>query len=237
MSTNKFIEVNNVKIFCDISGSGMPLVFLHGNRESHKAFAHQIVFFEQICQVIAIDTRGHGNSEHDGRHLSIPLLASDLKAILDYLNLRKVNIVGFNDGGNVALAFASVYYEYVDKLVLVGANATPKGLKVRAKYEIKRDYYEAKVRALFMRKYRHEANLIQLQINQPQISRDKLALIRAKTLLLAGDHDIVTKRHLKYLHKSIPESLLHIIPNASHFLIQEYPELFNTIVFEFLYTE
>jgi len=237
MATNKFIEVNNVKIFCDISGSGVPLIFLHGNQESHKAFYNQIVFFEQICQVIAIDTRGHGYSEHDGRHLSIPLLASDLKAILDYLNLRKVSIVGFDDGANVALSFASVYYEYVDKLVLVGSNATPKGLKMRAKYEIKKDYYEARLRSLFLKKYRHRANIIQLQINQPQISRDKLSLIRAKTLLLAGDNDIVRKRHLRYLNKSIPGSLLHIIPHASHFLIQEYPELFNTIVFEFLYTE
>jgi len=237
MATNKFIEVNNVKIFCDISGSGVPLVFLHGNRESHKAFHNQIVFFEQICQVIAIDTRGHGKSEHDGRHLSIPLLASDLKTILDHLRLRKVSIVGFNDGANVALSFASVYYEYVEKLVLVGSNATPNGLKMRAKYEIKKDYYEAKVRSIFIKRYKHQANVIQLQIKQPQITKEKLSLIRAKTLLLAGEHDIVTKRHLRYLNKSIAGSLLHIIPNASHFLIQEYPELFNTIVFEFLYSE
>lgn len=228
------IEVNGTKLFCVIAGEGFPLVFLHGNDESHEFFAQQIAYFQKEYQVIALDTRAHGNSQNDGRPLSTVLLASDLKEVLDTLGITKTHIVGFSDGGNTALQFASAHYEYVDKLIAIGANTTPKGLKFATQCSINKDYYEAKIRSIFLKKYHKKANILQLMRNHPNMTQDDLSLIRAKTLLIAGEHDVITNRHLKYLNKHIAGSLLQIIPNASHFLIQEYPDLFNQVVDEFL---
>lgn len=228
-----FVKANGIEIFCRIEGEGFPLVFLHGNGETHEIFEKQITFFKQYYQVIAIDTRGHGLSKNNHRPLSFPLLASDLKEIFDDLGIKKAHLVGFSDGGNIALQFASTHYNYIEKMLVIGANAHPNGLKFKVKCWVHKEYYEAKLRSLFLKKYKNKANVLQLMTRHPNITRDELQLIKVPTLILLGDDDVITNRHIKYLNKNIKKSLVFTIPNASHFLIKEYPELFNEIALEF----
>ena len=111
-------------------GYGAPLILLHGNGESSGYFVNQIDRFANEYRVIAVDTRGHGASPRGNKPFTLETFADDLKNLLDSLNIEKANILGFSDGGNIAVIFALKYPERVASLVLNGANLFPRGLKV-----------------------------------------------------------------------------------------------------------
>ena len=99
-----------------------PLLLLHGNSSSINLFEKQIPEFRKQYRVIAVDTRGQGKSSEDGKTYTYDLFADDMNALLDYLRLDSVNIVGWSDGGNTGLLMAMKYPKKVKKLVTMGAN-------------------------------------------------------------------------------------------------------------------
>ena len=90
-------------------GTGFPLILLHGNGESLEYFEHQIAYFSKNYRVIALDTRGHGKSPRGEAPFSIRQFAEDLKGFMDQKEIEKAHILGFSDGGNIALTFALKY--------------------------------------------------------------------------------------------------------------------------------
>lgn len=109
-------------------GRGKPLILLHGNGEDHTYFDKQIDFFSTTRRVIAIDTRGHGLSPRGTEPFTVKQFADDLYCFFLAHNITKADILGFSDGGNIALLFAIDYPDFVDKLILNGANLNRKGL-------------------------------------------------------------------------------------------------------------
>ena len=107
------------------AGAGFPLVLLHGNGENHTYFKRQMEPFSQQYRVIALDTRGHGKSPRGTAPFTLEQFAGDLKEFLDQRGITKCHLLGFSDGGNIALLFALRYPQYVEKLILNGANLTP----------------------------------------------------------------------------------------------------------------
>ena len=105
------------------------MVLLHGNGEDSSYFVNQISFFESKYLVIAVDTRGHGRSPRGCGTFTLERFADDLKGFLDRRGLRRIILLGFSDGGNIALIFALKYPGYVDRLILNGANLNPFGMK------------------------------------------------------------------------------------------------------------
>jgi pimeloyl-ACP methyl ester carboxylesterase len=107
-----------------------PVVFLHGGHISSRWWSTQIDFLSNIPSqpytIIAVDTRGHGRSTDD---LSIPLsydlLATDVIALLDHLEIQKASIVGWSDGANTALDLAMNFPSYIDRAFVFGANYHP----------------------------------------------------------------------------------------------------------------
>ena len=79
--------------------------------------------------MIAVDTRGHGRSPRGRGTFTLERFADDLKGFLDRRGLRRIILLGFSDGGNIALIFALKYPGYVDRLILNGANLNPFGMK------------------------------------------------------------------------------------------------------------
>ena len=118
-----------MNLYTKESGSGQPMVLLHGNGEDSSYFVNQISFFESKYLVIAVDTRGHGRSPRGRGTFTLERFADDLKGFLDRRGLRRIILLGFSDGGNIALIFALKYPGYVDRLILNGANLNPFGMK------------------------------------------------------------------------------------------------------------
>ena len=101
-------------------GQGDPLILLHGNGEDHTYFDHQIDVFAQHYHVYALDTRGHGQTPRGTRPFTIRQFADDLLAFMDARHIERAHLLGFSDGGNIAIIFAIRYPERVDRLILDG---------------------------------------------------------------------------------------------------------------------
>ena len=105
-------------------GQGEPLVLLHGNGEGSEYFAKCIPYLSRFYRVIAVDSRGHGKSERGEGKLNFDRMAEDLRMVFDGLGLEKAHVLGFSDGGNLAIKFTLLYPQRVDKLILNGANVS-----------------------------------------------------------------------------------------------------------------
>ena len=110
-------------------GQGDPLILLHGNGENSDYFVGQIDVFAQRYHVYALDTRGHGKTPRGDAPFTIRQFADDLRFFMDVHQIEKAHLLGFSDGGNIAMVFALKYPERVDRLILDGANLDAKGVK------------------------------------------------------------------------------------------------------------
>lgn len=214
-------------------GSGFPLILLHGNGEDMTYFTHQVDEFSDAFRVIAVDTRGHGRTPRGEAPFTIRQFADDLKCFMDTHEIEKAHILGFSDGGNIAMCFALKYPERVERLILNGANLFPRGVKAYAQIPITLGYYAAR---LFARKDSyafHQAELLELMVNDPYIKPRELAAIVHPTLVIAGDRDLIKERHTKLIYNSLPNAQLAII-SGDHAVAAKNPEAFNAAVWAFL---
>lgn len=214
-------------------GTGFPLILLHGNGEDCGYFVHQMEPFAKHFRVIAIDTRGHGQTPRGEASFSIRQFAEDL---LDFMNLHqieKAHILGFSDGGNIAMVFALMHPERVEKLILNGANLNASGVKRKVQIPIEIGYRIAKLFATKSPAARKSAEMLGLMVNDPNVKAEELSCIQNPTLVIAGEKDMIKDIHTRLIAKSIPEAMLSIIP-GNHFIANKNPDTFNEVVLRFL---
>ena len=157
----------DIELFYTKTGSGPPLLLLHGNGEDGTYFVHQIEDFSHDFTVYAIDTRGHGKSPRGTAPFTISQFADDLLAFMNQQGLPQADILGFSDGGNIALIFALRHPDRVRRLILNGANLGPKGVKPLVQLPIVLGYHVA---SLFKSpKARAKAELLGLMVREPHI--------------------------------------------------------------------
>jgi len=214
-------------------GSGQPLILLHGNGEDNSYFVHQIDHFSKFLRVIAIDTRGHGKSPRGDKPFTIKQFAEDLQDFMNEKDIDKANILGFSDGGNIALTFALKYPEKVEKLILNGANLFPSGVKPLYQWPIVIGYHIAKLFSKKSEKAIHNTELLGLMVNEPQITPSELAKLTMPVLVIAGTKDMIKESHTKLIYKSLPNAQLSII-EGDHFIANRHPDMFNASVERFL---
>ena len=116
-------------LYYEESGSGFPLILLHGNGESCEYFVHQVAHYEKFFHVIALDTRGQGKSPRGMTEYTINQFAEDVHEFMEEHQIAKAHVLGFSDGGNIAVTFALKYPQMVEKLILDGANIFPEGVE------------------------------------------------------------------------------------------------------------
>ena len=214
-------------------GQGQPLILLHGNGESSEYFEHQIPFFSNEYHVIAIDTRGHGESPRGEKPFTIKQFAGDLKDFLDAKDIEKAILLGFSDGGNIAMDFALKYPERVEKLILNGANLFPSGVKPLYQWPIEFGYRVAKLFAKKSEKARQNAEMLGLMVNEPNIDPVALVRLTMPVLVVAGTKDMIKESHTRLIYKSLPNAQLNII-EGDHFVANKNPKAFNEVVKRFL---
>lgn len=214
-------------------GEGDVLILLHGNGESTEYFEHQIEFFSRYYRVIAIDTRGHGKSPRGTKPFTIVQFAEDLYDFMLNHDIQKADILGFSDGGNIAMTFALKYSQMVDKLILNGANLNPKGVKFTVQLPVEAGYRIAKLFASKDKKAKSNAELLGLMVNEPRFMPSDLKNISAHTLVIAGTKDMIKTVHTKLIYNSLPSAELKIL-EGDHFIANKRPDEFNKAVFDFL---
>jgi len=214
-------------------GKGEPLILLHGNGGSCDYFAGQTDEFARHFHVYALDTRGHGNTPRGTATFAIRQFADDLLAFMDAQGIGKAHVLGFSDGGNIAMVFAMRHPERVDRLILDGANLDSKGVRCCIQIPIEIGYRFAKLFAGKSEEARLHAEMLGLMVNDPNVRPEELSTIKSKTLVIAGTKDMIKEGHTRLIAGSIPDSRLVFI-KGDHFIANRNPEEFNRAVLDFL---
>ncbi len=214
-------------------GGGEALILLHGNGENCDYFQGQMDEFARYYHVYAIDTRGHGKTPRGHAPFTIRQFADDLLNFMDSHHIAKAHLLGFSDGGNIAMIFALKYPDRVDRLILNGANLDAKGVKRSVQIPIEMGYRIARLFAKKRESARLNAEMLGLMVNDPNVLPAELAGIRAKTLVIAGTRDMIKEKHTRLIARSIPDAQLVFI-QGNHFIANKCPQEFNQAVLEFL---
>jgi pimeloyl-ACP methyl ester carboxylesterase len=235
---SQYIPSGDAIIHCEIAGpnDAPALVFLHGNGEDSHVFDQQIRYFSSNYNVIAIDTRAHGQSTRGTAPFNFHTFATDLIAVLDALRIEKAHIAGFSDGANTAIHVALTAPERIASMVLLGANYNPKGLKSHVRLQLMLMYVWLSIAAPFSIKSRKRKEIWGLMINQPNLTIEGIRQITTKTFVIAGEKDMVTQRHTDEITQAIAGSKRLIIPNGDHFWMFADPDTLNRYVTDFLET-
>ncbi len=224
-----FAQVNGIQLYYETYGSGEPLIMLHGNGGSINAFYKQIPFFEKYYQVIAIDSRLQGKSGGSPDSISYELMASDFCALMDFLQIKSANVLGWSDGGIDGILMAMNCPKKVRKLAFSGANTVPDTTALtNADLQGMKNFVANPGNAS-----KTALALTQMMIDQPNIPFGDLKQIHCPTLVMAGDHDMIKAEHTLKIYQSIPGAQLCIFPDSHHGVCQQHPELFNETVLNF----
>lgn len=238
------VTTNGARIWYGNIGAGQPVLLLHGGMASSRSWHGQVVHLvEAGYRVILIDSRGHGRSNLGDRPLSYELLAEDVLAVMDHLGLRKAAIVGWSDGGIVALVLAMRASERLSGVYAFGANMDRRGVRPNAS--------EAPVlKQVAPRLAADHAALSPdpggfdalrkavrtMQETQPDYDAALLRAIRGPAITIAGaEHDeFIKPEHPAYLARVIPRARLEMFADTGHFAPWERPEAFNRSLTAFL---
>lgn len=227
----KILHLKDADIYYEIYGKGKPLFLLHGNGGSIDAFKLEIHELSKHFMVVAMDTRAQGKSTDTSLEpLTYRKFAEDVKALVDELGLKKINILGWSDGGNTGLEFAIKYPKNIKKLIISGANVLPDGAGLQDLENLKKEVAKMKAE----NKPERDIRLLQLMIDEPQITKNQLNNIKAKVFVLAGENDIILRSHTEYIANEIPNSQHKIYKGASHGVPIERAEELNQDVILFI---
>jgi pimeloyl-ACP methyl ester carboxylesterase len=223
----------DIKLYYEEKGKGIPLVLLHGNGDDGSYFKHQVDYFSSKYRVITVDTRGHGKSPRGTAPFTMNQFAEDLKNLLDSLKIRKMILLGFSDGANIAIKFALKYSNMIEALILNGADLTTKGVKKSVQIPIEIGYRFARLFSKKSEEAKLKAEIIGLMVNEPNIDYRDLSSIKVPTLVIVGTKDMIKEKHSRLIADSLPNSEFKIIEGPHH-IANKNPEEFNNEVENYL---
>lgn len=199
-----FVEIDeNKKIHYEKSGSGQALIMVHGNGEDLTIFNEAVEKLKERFTVYALDTGGHGKS-YEVSEYHYASFCEDVYKFIKQLNIEKPIFYGFSDGGIIGLMLGYKYPDLLSKLIVSGANLTPRGLKDLSYYGMKLEYF-------FTRSKRTK-----MMIYEPNITKSDLQKITVPTFVTAGQHDVIKSSHTKLIADNIKNSHLKIFKNHLH---------------------
>ena len=228
-----YMDVNGVKLYYEVYGKGEPLLMLNGNNSSMARFSKQIDALSKKYMVIGLDSRGQGKSTSNDTKITYELMADDVNTFLDKMQLKNVNILGWSDGGNIAVILAMQHPDKVNKMAIMGTVLYNDDSSITAETNkiIRKQIKRMEERGVA--KTNMDYRLKVLLMTEPHINPDSLQNIKAPTLVMAGQHDVVKENHTKLIAEKISNSKLVIFKGAGHEAPEEISELFNETVLNF----
>jgi pimeloyl-ACP methyl ester carboxylesterase len=221
-------------------GTGAPVLLLHGGLASSDYWGNLATTLAERYRVILMDSRGHGRSTRDDRPFSYELMASDVLALLDHLNIPKTVIVGWSDGAILGLLVSIHHPDRVSRLFAFAANTDPSGVADASANPIFQAYdaRAAKEYAAFSQtpaEYtRFRDAVTKMWATQPNITKEQLRTITTPTWIVDGDHDeMIVRENTLLMADEIPRAGLLILPEVSHFAFLQDPESFHAAVLRF----
>ena len=225
-------EVNGIKMYYATYGAGDPVLLIHGGLGNADIWANQVIDLMKDHLVIVADSRGHGRSTRTEEPFGYDLMASDYLALLDFLHVDKVDLVGWSDGGIIGLDIAMTHPERLDHLFAHAANITTDGVDPSvaddpvfmgtyvgwmaedyARLSPTPDQFDAFV-----------GQISEMWAREPNWTDEQVAAITVPTAVVVGEFDeAILRPHSEKIAALIPGSTLVILPEASHFAMLQAP--------------
>jgi pimeloyl-ACP methyl ester carboxylesterase len=247
---SRFIQLRHLRMYYEVYGHGRPLVLLHGGASTIQAsFGRQLADFSRDHLVVAPEQRGNGHTGNVPGAYRYADMAEDTAELLDRLGIREADVMGWSDGGIVALMLAVRRPDLVRRLVVSGANAVPGTRALTPETRTMLDGYQPgqdTARQLEWARLAHDSaggwvvaidKLKVLWLDHPtadELTLADLARVRAPTLVIAGDHDAVRPEHTLEIYRAIPHASLYVLPATEHATFRDRAAWVNPVVREFL---
>jgi pimeloyl-ACP methyl ester carboxylesterase len=207
-----YATVNGISLYYAMIGHGPPVVLLHGGLSNSDYWGNQIKALAPRHKVIVVDSRGHGRSTRDARPYGYDLMADDVVALLDVLHVPKTDVVGWSDGAILGLDLAIRHSDRVGKVFAFAANTVTAGVQegveknpTFARFIERAGHEYAKLSATPKDYDAFVAQISKMWETEPNWTDDQLKSIRARVLVVDGDHDEAIKRaHTEYIAATIP---------------------------------
>lgn len=238
------LEVAGRPVHLERRGTGHPLVLLHGGLSGSEAWGRLLDLLVDGFDVLAPDRRGHGRTPDVDGPLTYQVMADDTVALLDALAPGPAHVVGWSDGAVVGALLAMARPDLVARLVLIGQYYDDDG-KVPGTFlddlDALRDDPPAPLRdayaALSPDGPEHFpvflGKSLDLWAAEPHLDPAAFAGVRAPTLVLQGDRDLVRIEHSAQVAGTVPDGRLAVLP-GTHALPVESPDLVAALVTGFL---
>jgi len=242
---NGYVTHEGARIWYCRLGSGLPVILLHGGLGHSGNWGYQVPFLlEHGFQVVLIDSRGQGRSTRDQRPYSYDLMASDVVAVMDALQIEKASLVGWSDGACTAMLLAAANPSRVSGVFFFACNMDPSGVKPfeatpvldRCFSRHTKDYAELSSTPDQFQKL--VADLSLMQRTQPNYTGEDLGKISVPVSIVQSRSDeFIRIEHAEHLARSIPNARLILLEGVTHFAPLQRPEQFNEVVRGFLLGE
>lgn len=237
-----FVEHEGARIWFSTYGAGAPVLLLHGGLGHSGNWGYQLApLLEAGRRVVLVDSRGHGRSTRDKRPYSYELMASDVLAVMDMLQIHKAAVVGWSDGACIGLVLASQAPARIAGVFFFACNMDPSGTKAfeatpavdRCFAQHRKDYADLSATPDDFDDF--VSAVSEMMRTQPNYSASDLAAIRVPVAIVQAEKDEFIKgEHAEYLARSIPAAEPILLQDVSHFAPLQRPEVFNGAMLAFL---
>lgn len=246
---SEMVDLGGVQTAYDEAGSGEPLVYLHGGFSDSRELDPLFERYSDHFHVYAPDRRGHGRTPDVDGPFSYARFADDTIAFLETVVGGPAHLVGFSDGATTALLVALQRPDLVRRIVMISGQFHHDGLDdgffgddpaadaaQMAGTPLAQRYAEVSPDGAGHFVVTAE-KVIRMALEDPTLTTNDVGQVKARTLVVCSDDDVVTLEHTTALYRALPDAELAVIPGTSHVLILEKPDLVGSIVLDFLTRE
>jgi len=237
----QYLDVDGHQVYSyEWDNNGEAVVLLHGGLSQTSHWDSYILpAVEDEFHVFAYDRTGHGFTGDQPKSFHYQHQADEAISYLKQVVKEPAHLIGYSDGGIIALMVAMQQPALVRSIITLGANVHPSGI-------FKLDEFDGNVSAENQEEYNRTSpdapetlakkiqKMIEIQKSEPNISAQELATIQCPVLVMAGDDDVIKHSHTAELYENIPLGQLAIVPATSHKFIKERPALAQLLIREFL---
>jgi pimeloyl-ACP methyl ester carboxylesterase len=255
-STGAYIEANGLRVYYEVHGEGEPLLLLHGGTATSQSWVSHLPAFAEHFQVFTPDSRGHGRTDNPSGELSYRLMADDVAALVGVLGLQRPLVLGYSDGGQIALELGMRYAGLARALVLGGTQfrfsegyledarallGITEGEEVdTGKLKREQPDFVSYLREAHAHVYGpaywkdYLKQIATLWLTPLRYSPDDLAAITDPVLVLVGDRDGACTKEAPELFRLLPDAELAVAPGSDHGFIEAKSDLFDALSIDFL---
>jgi len=240
-----YVDAGGVNTYYESHGEGEPLLLLHGGLCTIETFFGQTPELAKHFRVILPERRGHGRTADVDGPITYDAMAADTIAFMEALGIDSAHLVGYSDGAIVGMLVAMRRPDLVRKLVSISGNFDCDGLTEEGRAFFETSQAETFI-PMLVDLYRKASpdgpehwpvvfeKMRRMFLSEPKISTAQMGSIKAPTLVMAADRDLMTLEHTLALFRAIPNAQLCVVPGATHALLFEKAAAVNAAVLGFL---